>query len=294
VIDAATVLLVVSTVRLATPLALAAMGELVAERAGVLNVGIEGMMLTGALAAFATGAATGSLTAGCVAGIAAGVAMSALFALFVLRRAADPIVSGTALNVLALGLTGVVFRSLNPPGSALARAPQMGELVPGLNVYVLVALALVAAVAVFLNRTRPGLALRAVGERAEAAHVQGVEVLRLRWAAVLFGGACAGLAGSSLVLWISDTFVEGMTSGRGFIALSLVLFGGYRPLRILAGALLFGAANALQYRLQAAGSAIPYNLLLMTPYLLTLLVLALLAGRVRPPGDLARPFLPRE
>jgi simple sugar transport system permease protein len=294
VIDAATVLLVVSTVRLATPLALAAMGELVAERAGVLNVGIEGMMLTGALAAFATGQATGSPSAGCLAGIAAGVAMSALFALFVLRRAADPIVSGTALNVLALGLTGVVFRSMNPPGGALARAPQMGELVPGLNVYVLVALALVAAVAVFLDRTRPGLALRAVGERAEAAHVQGVEVLRLRWAAVLFGGACAGLAGSSLVLWISDTFVEGMTSGRGFIALSLVLFGGYRPLRILAGALLFGAANALQFRLQASGSEIPYNLLLMTPYLLTLVVLALFAGRVRPPADLARPFLPRE
>jgi simple sugar transport system permease protein len=149
-------------------------------------------------------------------------------------------------------------------------------------------------VALFLDRTRAGLSLRAVGERAEAAHVQGVPVLRLRWAAVLFGGACAGLAGSSLVLWISDTFVEGMTSGRGFIALSLVLFGGYRPLRILAGALLFGAANALQFRLQAAGSAIPYNLLLMTPYVLTLVVLALFAGRVRAPADLARPFSPRE
>jgi len=294
VIDAATLLLVVSTVRLATPLALAAMGELVAERAGVLNVGIEGMMLTGALAAFATGTATGSLAAGCLAGIAAGVAMSSLFALFVLRRGADPIVSGTALNVLALGLTGVVFRSLAPPGSALARAPQMAELAPGLNLYVLVVLVLVVGVAAFLDRTRAGLALRAVGERAEAAHVQGVSVLRLRWAAVLFGGACAGLAGSSLVLWISDTFVEGMTSGRGFIALSLVLFGGYRPLRILAGALLFGAATALQYRLQAAGSAIPYNLLLMTPYLLTLLVLAVFAGRVRAPADLARPFSPRE
>ena len=293
-IDAATLLLVVSTVRLATPLALAAMGELVAERAGVLNVGIEGMMLTGALAAFATGTATGSLAAGCLAGIAAGVAMSSLFALFVLRRGADPIVSGTALNVLALGLTGVVFRSLAPPGSALARAPQMAELALGLNLYVLVVLVLVVGVAAFLDRTRAGLALRAVGERAEAAHVQGVSVLRLRWAAVLFGGACAGLAGSSLVLWISDTFVEGMTSGRGFIALSLVLFGGYRPLRILAGALLFGAATALQYRLQAAGSAIPYNLLLMTPYLLTLLVLAVFAGRVRAPADLARPFSPRE
>ena len=293
-IDAATLLLVLSTIRLATPLALAAMGELVAERAGVLNVGIEGMMLVGALAAFATGTATGSPLAACLAGIAAGVALAALFALFVLRRQADPIVSGTALNVLALGLTGVVFRSLNPAGTALARAPQMGELAPGLNVFVGIALALVVGVALFLGRTRAGLALRAVGERAEAAHAQGVDVARLRWAAVLFGGACAGLAGSALVLWISDTFVEGMTSGRGFIALSLVLFGGYRPLRIVAGALLFGAANALQFRLQAAGSTIPYNLLLMTPYLLTLVVLALFAGRARAPADLARPFSPRE
>ncbi len=293
-IEPATLLLLVSTLRLATPLALAAMGELVAERAGVLNIGIEGMMLAGALAAFSVGAATDSVLAGCVAGIVSGVAMAALFAYFVLRRNADPIVSGTALNVLALGLTGVIFRGLNPPGSALARAPQVGELASGMNLYLVVVLALVAAVALVLGRTRFGLELRAVGERAEAAHVQGVNVLRLRWLAVLFGGACAGLAGSSLVLWISDTFVEGMTSGRGFIALSLVLFGGYRPLRILAGALLFGAANALQYRLQASGSAIPYNLLLMTPYLLTLLVLALFAGRVRAPADLARPFRSRE
>ncbi len=292
-IDATTLLLLASTVRLATPLALAAMGELVAERAGVLNVGIEGMMLTGALAAFVTAAATGSLALGCAAGVAAGVAMAALFGVFALRRAADPIVSGTALNVLALGLTGVVFRAATPPGSALERAPQMGELLPGVNLYVLVTLALVAGVALFLDRTRSGLALRAVGERAEAAHVQGVAVLRVRWVAVLFGGACAGLAGSSLVLWISDTFVEAMTSGRGFIALSLVLFGGYRPLRIVLGALLFGAASALQFRLQAAGSAIPYNLLLMTPYLLTLVVLAVFAGRVRAPADLARPFSPR-
>jgi simple sugar transport system permease protein len=294
VIDATTLLLIASTIRLATPLAIAAMGELVAERAGVLNIGIEGMMLTGALAAFAVGTATGSLVLGCLAGIAAGVALSALFAVFVLQRQADPIVCGTALNVLALGLTGVVFRSLNPPGSALARAPQMVELVPGVNVFVLLALALVVGVILFLGRTRTGLALRAVGERAEAAHVQGVDVLRLRWGAVLFGGACAGLAGASIVLWISDTFVEAMTSGRGFIALALVLFGGYRPLRIVGGALLFGAAVALQYRLQAAGSAIPYNLLLMTPYLLTLLVLALFAGRVRGPADLAKPFRARD
>lgn len=291
--DAATLLLLASTVRLATPLALAAMGELVAERAGVLNIGIEGMMIAGALAAFAVGAATGSLALALAAALVAGAALAALFALFVLQRGADPIVSGTALNVLALGGTGVVFRVLQPAGNALERAPQVAELVPGVHPFALGALALVGAVALFLSRTRPGLALRAVGERADAADAQGVPVLRVRLAAVLFGGACAGLAGSTLVLWISDTFVEGMTSGRGFIALSLVLFGGYRPLRILGGALLFGAATALQFRLQAAGSTIPYNLLLMTPYVLTLLVLALFAGRARAPADLARPFRPR-
>ncbi len=152
---------------------------------------------------------------------------------------------------------------------------------------------LVLGVGLFLARTRLGLALRAVGERAEAAHAQGVRVLPVRWGAILFGGACAGLAGATLVLWISDTFVEGMTSGRGFIALALVLFGGYRPGRIAAGALLFGVASALQFRLQARGLEIPYGLLLMTPYLLTLGVLALFAGRVGPPADLARPFCPR-
>jgi simple sugar transport system permease protein len=291
--DAATLLLLASTVRLATPLALAALGELVSERAGVLNVGIEGMMIAGALAAFGVGVATGSPALAIGAAIVAGAALAGLFALFVLRQGADPIVSGTALNVLALGGTGVVFRVLQPAGSGLERAPQLAELAPGVHPFALAALALLVAVALFLGRTRAGLALRAVGERADAADAQGVPVLRVRFAAVLFGGACAGLAGSTLVLWISDTFVEAMTSGRGFIALSLVLFGGYRPLRILAGALLFGAATALQFRLQAAGSSIPYNLLLMTPYVLTLVVLALFAGRVRGPADLARPFRPR-
>jgi ABC-type uncharacterized transport system permease subunit len=169
----------------------------------------------------------------------------------------------------------------------------MGELAPGLNAFIAGAVMLVLAAGLFLERTRLGLAVRAVGERAEAAHAQGVRVLPIRWGGTLFGGACAGLAGATLVLWISDTFVEGMTSGRGFIALALVLFGGYRPGRIVLGALLFGAASALQFRLQARGLEIPYSLLLMTPYLLTLVVLALFAGRVQPPADLARPFRAR-
>jgi len=292
--DAPTLLLVASTVRFATPLALAALGELVAERAGVLNIGIEGMMLAGALAAYELGVASGSSLVALGGAIAAACALALVFAAFALRRQADPIVSGTALNILALGATGSLFRLLHPAGAALARAPRVGELLPGLNGFTAAALLLVAAVALFLGRTRLGLALRAVGERAEAADAQGVSVARLRLGATLFGGACAGVAGAALVLWLSDVFVEGMTSGRGFIALALVLFGGYRPLRIVAGTVLFGAASALQFRLQAAGSSVPYTLLLMTPYVLTLLVLALFAGRSRAPADLARPFHARD
>jgi simple sugar transport system permease protein len=287
--DPALLALLVTTVRLATPLAIAALGELVAERSGVLNIGIEGMMLGGAFAAFVLGTGTDSVLIGSLSGAVAGAALAALFALFVLGRRADPIVCGTAVNLLALGATGTLDR-LFPLAPEVASAPQASELVPGLPPYVLVTIGLAVGVAVLLRSTRLGLRLRACGERAEAAYAQGLRVVRLRVGATLFGGACAGLAGATLVHWISDTFVEGMTSGRGFIALALVLFGAYHPLRILLGALLFGAASALQFRLQALGVEIPYTLLLMTPYLLTLGVLALFSTRTQPPADLARPF----
>jgi simple sugar transport system permease protein len=286
--DVGLLALILAALRLATPLCIAAMGELVAERSGVLNIGIEGMMLAGAFAAFAIGVGSESALLAALAGIVA------VFAAFVLWRRADPIVCGAALNLFALGATGTVYRLLFPPELGQGGAPQMGELVSGLNAFIGLAVMLALAVGLFLERTRLGLAVRAVGERAEAAHSQGVRVLPIRWGCTLFGGACAGLAGATLVLWISDTFVEGMTSGRGFIALALVLFGGYRPGRIVLGALLFGAASALQFRLQAKGIEVPYSLLLMTPYLLTLVVLALFASRVRTPADLARPFRGRD
>ena len=285
---------IVATIRLATPLVIGAMGELVAERSGVLNIGIEGMMLLGAFVAFAVAAGSGSILLGVGGAVLAGTALASLFALFVLVFRADPIVCGAALNIFALGASGTAYRVLYPPEKALVGAPQVADLVPGLNGFVVLAALLVVAVVVFLSGTRTGLAVRAVGERADAAHSQGVSVLPIRWGCTLFGGACAGLAGSTLVLWISDSFVEGMTSGRGFIALVLVLFGGYRAGAIVAGALLFGAASALGFRLQAMGLEVPYNLLLMLPYLLTLLVLAVFAARVHPPADLARPFRPRD
>jgi simple sugar transport system permease protein len=293
--DAAALLaLGLATVRLATPLCIAAMGELLAERSGVLNIGVEGMMLAGAFAAFAAGVTSGSPLLGALAGIAAGTALAALFGAFALYRSADPIVTGAALNIFALGATGTAFRLLFPADQPLADAPSLGTWLPGLNGFVLLAAVLVAGMGLLLSSSRTGLSIRAAGERAEAAHAQGIPVLALRWACTLGGGACAGLAGASLVLWISNTFVEGMTAGRGFIALALVLFGSYRPGRIVLGALLFGAASALQFRLQAVGLEIPYSLLLMTPYVLTLVVLALFAGRSHPPADLARPFSARE
>jgi simple sugar transport system permease protein len=268
------------------------MGELVGERAGVLNIGIEGLMLVGAFGAFAIGVESGSVLLATGAAIVLGCATAAIFAWFVLNRRADPIVTGAAVNILALGGTGSAYRLLFPPERAITATPTAPELW-GVNGFLLLTALLVVGVALLLARTRLGLEIRATGERAEAAHNEGLSVLGLRWGCTLFGGACAGLAGAILVLWISQSFVEGMTAGRGFIALSLVLFGGYRPGRIIAGALLFGGANALQFRLQAAGFEIPYALLLMVPYVLTLLVLAVYAGRAQAPADLARPFAPR-
>ena len=290
--EAAALALLVASLRLATPLAIAALGELVAERSGVLNIGIEGMMLAGAFAAYLVACGNGSPWLGAGAGVLAGVLLAALFGLFALGRGADPIVCGTALNILALGATGSAYRAAFEPAEVVS-APQLGELLPGIHVFVVLAVLLAWAVWLLLGRTRLGLSIRASGENAAAAHSQGVPVARLRWLCTLLGGGLAGLAGSSLVLWISDSFVEGMTSGRGFIALALVLFGAYRPLRIVAGALIFGAASALQFRLQALGVEVSYNLLLMLPYVLTLAVLAVSAGRVRPPADLGRDFVGR-
>jgi len=284
--------LLLATLRLATPLALAALGELLAERSGVLNIGIEGMMLAGACAAYWIALSSDSAAAGSLAAVLAGVGAASVFAFFVLERRADPIVCGTALNLLALGVTGTIYRAASASlDASQAAAPALGSGF-GLPGFLWLLLAISVAVATLLQRTRLGLSIRAAGESAAAAHAQGLSVRGLRWLCTLLGGACAGLAGASLVLWISDRFVEGLTSGRGFIALALVLFGGYRIRWIFAGALLFGLASALQFRLQASGVEISYNLLLMLPYILTLGLLAGWSRRVRAPADLARPFAP--
>jgi simple sugar transport system permease protein len=291
-----------ASVRLALPLLLAALGELLVEKAGVINIGTEGTMLTGAFAGFAIAVVTGSAPVGAVGGAAAGAAVGVLFAWFAVARRADQIVVGTAVNLLALGATGLLARALY--GGAIPTGPTLGALpIPGLaavpvvgralfaqSALVYAALLLAPAIAYGLQRTRPGLRLRAVGESARAADAQGVPVLRTRVIAVVAGGALAGLAGAALSLVQSNTFTEGMTAGRGFIALTIVIFGRWKPFGVVAAALFFGAATAMQHRLQARGTDLPYQLTLMLPYVLTLLVLAVAAGRSRAPADLGRAY----
>ena len=280
----AAIALAASTLTLAAPLLLAAIGELVSERAGVLNVGVEGLMLSGALAGMLASYATATPALGLVAGCAAGVALGALFALWVVRLDADQIVTGVAINVLALGLTGIVYRAVfGVTGAALTVATFAPLIAPTARLLaplrqpapVYLALLLVPAVWVVLFRTRFGLELRACGESPYAAERLGIEVARVRFVAIAIGSALAGMAGATLALAYSNTFVEGMSAGRGFIALAIVVFGRWRPLGVLGGALVFGAANAAQFQLQAAGLEVSYHLLLMTPYVATLALLAL-------------------
>jgi simple sugar transport system permease protein len=290
--------LVATTLALATPLLLAALGELIAERAGILNVGVEGLMLAGAFAGMLGSWASGSPTLGMLAACGAAFALAALFALWVVVLDVDQVVAGVAVNLLALGGTGVFYRALfGTTGSALTVAtfaplpiaPDIAALAPLRQpIPVYVALALVPTVWFFLARTRIGLRLRAAGEAPRAAESVGVNVAVTRIGAVLVAALFAGAAGGYLSLAYSNTFVEGMSAGRGFIALAIVVFGRWRPSGILIGAWLFGAASALQFQLQAAGVAVPYHLLLMLPYVLTLVVLALTSRDARGPAALAQ------
>ncbi len=291
-----------AAVRLAAPLLLAALGELVVERAGVVNIGIEGLMLTGAFAAFAVAVATGSPLAGVVGGAAAACAAGALFAFFAVVRRSDQIVVGMAVNLLALGATGLGSRSLYagaPPAAptvegvavpGLAKLPVLGAALFDQTPFVYAGWLLALAVAFALARTRTGLRLRAVGESARAADAEGVAVDHVRIAAVLFGATLAGVAGAGLSLALSDTFTEGMTSGRGFIALAVVIFGRWRPGGVVLASLFFGAATAVQFRLQARGTPIPYPVFLMFPYLVTLAVIAFASARSRAPAELGRVY----
>ena len=276
----------------ATPLLLAATGETVAERAGVLNLGLEGMMLLGAVAAFATTSATGSDVLGFAAGGLAGCALSAIFALLTLTLAANQVASGLAITIFGTGLsslfgTHLVGRSLVPMAHLhiplLSSLPVLGPLLLQYDALVYAAVIMVAGCAWWLTGTRAGMVLRAVGENAASAHALGHNVLRIRLLAVLFGGAMSGVAGAYLSLAAIPMWVEGLTAGRGWIALALVVFGAWRPWRVMAGAYLFGGISVLQFTLQGAGFvAVPSQVLAMIPYLATILVLAVMSSGQAP------------
>ena len=290
-----------AAVRVGTPLLLAATGETVTERGGVINLGIEGMMLAGALAATLGATTWGPLT-GLLCAVAAGMVLASVFALLTVGARADQIITGTAITLAAIGLTGTIYRqaygaagagltvptlpSISIPG--LARIPVLGPALFDQPITTYLALAALPVVWWMLFRTRAGLALRASGEAAAMARAAGVPVSLFRAGATIIGGGFAGLAGASLVLAQVGTFAEGMTAGRGYVAIAIVVLGRWHPGGVALGALFFGAATALQYLIQALGLDVPYQLFLMLPYVLTLLALAGAVGRVRAPGDLGR------
>jgi ABC-type uncharacterized transport system permease subunit len=269
-----------------TPLLLAAAGELVAERAGVLNLGVEGMMIMGAACGFAGAYLTGSTFIGALCGIAAGAALSVVFAVLTLGLAVNQVATGLALTILGIGLSGLIGASF--VGEKIVAAPHLyipvltdipfiGRILFGQDAFVYLSLALVGGIWWFLYRTRSGLVLRAIGDNHTSAHALGYPVLQIRTLAVLFGGACAGLGGAYLPLAYTPFFIPGMTAGRGWIALALVVFASWLPGRLVIGAYLFGAVTILQLHAQGAGFGIPSQLMTSLPYLATILVLVLIS-----------------
>ena len=298
-------LILVTVVTAATPLFLAALGELVAERSGVLNLGVEGMMVMGAASGFAVAYGTDSNIAGALAGIAAGTLMAALFGTLTVVFAVSQVASGLALTIFGLGLSGLLgsgFVGLKRQAAphlaipGLSDLPVVGRLVFGEDYFVYVAVGLAAAVAHVLKRTRAGLVLRAVGDNHGSAHALGVPVRRVRMLAVLFGGACAGLGGAYLSLVYTPFWSPEMTAGRGWIALALVVFASWRPWRAMGGAVLFGGATVLQLHAQAFGIGLPGQFMSALPYLATVLALVLLSLRRRAgaasPAMLGTAFVP--
>lgn len=290
----------------ATPLVISALGELVTERAGVLNLGVEGMMVMGAVSAFAATAITGSPYVGVVAGIVVGALFSLLFGFLTLTLVANQVATGLALTILGLGVSGMLGESLvGQPGiklpqiniPLLADIPFLGPLLFKQDLIFYLSIALVIGVNWFLFKSRAGLKLRAVGDSHASAHALGIGVIRLRYLAVMFGGACAGLAGAQLSLIYTPQWTENMTAGRGWIALALVVFASWRPWRVLAGGYLFGAVTIGQLHAQALGVGIPSQFLSALPYAATVVVLVLISHNrrmtlINTPASLGKAFVP--
>jgi len=290
----------------ATPLLLASMGELVVERSGVLNLGVEGMMIMGAVTGFGVAAMTGSAWLGVFAAAIVGALFSLLFGFLTLTLVTNQVATGLSLTLLGLGLSSMIGESFVGRAGVrlgaldipyLTEIPYIGRLIFGQDPLFYISLLLTAGVSWFLFRTRAGLTLRSVGDNHSSAHALGIPVIRIRYLAVMFGGACAGLAGAYLSLVYVPQWVENMTAGRGWIALALVVFASWRPWRVLAGAYLFGAVTIGQLHAQALGYGIPPQLLSSLPYLATIIVLVLISRNRRltmmnTPASLGRPFVP--
>jgi general nucleoside transport system permease protein len=298
--------ILLTVITAATPLVIAALGELVTERSGVLNLGVEGMMIMGAVSAFAATQMTGSPYIGVLAGIAAGGAFSLLFGFLTLTLVANQVATGLALTILGLGLSGQLGESfVGQPGiklqpivvPLLSDIPFLGRLLFQQDLIFYLSIALVVGIHWFLFKSRTGLKMRAIGDNHASAHALGINVIRTRYLAVMFGGSCAGLAGAQLSLVYTPQWVENMTAGRGWIALALVVFASWRPLRLLAGGYLFGAVSIGQLHAQAFGIGIPSQVLSALPYVATIVVLIIISHNrrttlINTPASLGKPFVP--
>jgi len=303
--DSLLIPIIMTIVGAATPILLAALGELVVEKSGVLNLGVEGMMLIGAVTGFAVTATTGYAPLGVVAAMIASAASAGLFGFLTLTLTANQVATGLALTIFGIGLSALagenyvgqtvdVFGSVFP--ASLAEHPVL-RVIFGYSPLVYVSLLLVAAVSWFLRKSRAGLILRAVGESDLSAHSIGYPVIGVRYMAVLFGGAMAGIAGCFYSLVLTPMWAEQLTAGRGWIALALVVFAGWRPIRLLLGAYLFGAVMTLELHAKAAGfSLVAPEFLAAMPYLATIAVLAIISarkgGKLLAPACLGKPFKP--
>jgi ABC-type uncharacterized transport system permease subunit len=308
----------------ATPLMIAALGELITERSGVLNLGVEGMMIMGAVSGFAVAQITGSAYLGALGGMIGGSLFSLLFAFLTLTLVANQVATGLALTILGLGLSGLIGEAyVGQPGvkmlpiviPGLSQLPFVGKLLFSQDAIFYFSILLLVAINWFLFKTRAGLTLRSVGDNHTSAHSLGINVVKIRYLAVVFGGACSGLAGAHLALVYVPQWVEGMSAGRGWIALALVVFASWRPWRILMGAYLFGAVTIVQLHIQAldinslsflpswlyyiAGllKSMPSQFLSSLPYVTTILVLVLISRNrrltlINTPASLGKGFVP--
>jgi general nucleoside transport system permease protein len=298
--------ILVTIITASTPLVIASSGELVTERSGVLNLGVEGMMVMGAVTAFAATQMTGSPYIGMLVGIATGALISLLFGFLTLSLVANQVATGLALTILGLGLSGMLgepfvgvqgikLTGLAIPG--LSSIPFIGPVLFSQDIIFYLSIILVIGTHWFLFRTRAGLVIRSIGDNHASAHALGLNVIGIRYLTVMYGGACAGLAGAYLSLVYTPQWVENMTAGRGWIALALVVFASWRPLRLLAGGYLFGAVSIGQLHAQAFGIAIPSQFLSALPYVATVVVLIVISKNrrltlINTPASLGKSFVP--